>query len=186
MKSLLVLNLVVLFSVNSTAQTKYYSKAGIISFYSKSSMENIEASNNKLVSIWDVSNGQIEFAVLMKGFEFEKALMQEHFNENYVESSKYPKALFNGTIEKSNAIALLSDNITTVQVKGLLTMHGVTNSVSTTAIITIKNGVVSAVSKFTIALADYKISIPLLVADKINKTITITINIPAFQLLISK
>lgn len=186
MKFLLLLNTVILFSFNTIAQTKYYTKAGTISFYSKSALENIEAINNKVVSIWDVGTGQIEFAVLMKGFEFEKALMQEHFNENYVESDKYPKALFKGTIEKSNAIALLSDNITTVQVKGLLTMHGVTNSVNTTAIITIKNGVVGAASKFTIALADYKISIPSLVADKINKTITITINIPAFQLLTSK
>lgn len=186
MKCLLLLSIAILFSVNTIAQTKYYTKAGTISFYSKSAMENIEATNNKVVSIWDVGTGQIEFAVLMKGFEFEKALMQEHFNENYVESDKYPKAVFKGTIENSKTISLTTDNLITVKVNGTLTMHGVTNPVNTTAIITIKKGIIGASSNFTIALADYKITIPSIVADKISKAIAIAVNIPAFQVLASK
>ena len=186
MKWLLLLNITLLFSFSATAQTKYYTKAGTISFYSKSALENIEATNNKVVGIWDVGTGQIEFAVLMKGFEFEKALMQEHFNENYVESDKYPKATFKGTIENSKSILLTADNLITVKVTGALTMHGVTNPVNTTATMTIKNGAISAASKFIITLADYKITIPSVVADKINKTITISISIPAFQALTSK
>jgi YceI-like domain len=168
------------------AQSKYFTKSGKISFYSKSAMENIEAVNNKVVSVWDVTNGQIEFAVLMKGFEFEKALMQEHFNENYVESDKYPKAIFKGTIENNKAISLTIDNVVTVKVNGSLTMHGVTNPVNATAVITSKNAVVSANASFSIALADYKITIPSVVAEKINKRIAIIVTIPAYQAIASK
>ncbi len=173
-------------SAAGLAQTRYFTKTGKITFNSRSPMENIEAINNKVVSIWDVASGQIEFSVLMKSFEFEKALMQEHFNENYVESDKYPKAIFKGTIENSNALDLTVDRSITVKVNGNLTMHGVTRPVSTTALITVKNKAIAASTSFSIALADYKISIPSLVADKINKKITITVNIPDYQLVVKK
>ncbi|MDB5280157.1 MAG: YceI family protein [Ferruginibacter sp.] len=167
-------------------QPKYFTKTGKISFYSKSSMENIEAVNTKVVSVWDVASGQIEFAVLLKGFEFEKALMQEHFNENYVESDKYPKAVFKGIIENSKTIQLSGDNVSTVKVNGTLTLHGVTNPVSTNAVITVKSGVVAASCNFSITLADYKISIPSLVAEKINKKISIAVVIPEYQSMTTK
>jgi len=173
-------------SAAGLAQTRYFTKTGKITFNSRSPMENIEAINNKVVSIWDVASGQIEFSVLMKGFEFEKALMQEHFNENYVESDKYPKAIFKGTIENSNALDLTMDRSITVKVNGNLTMHGVTRPASTTALITVKNKAIAASTSFSIALADYKIRIPSLVADKINKKITITVNIPDYQLVVKK
>lgn len=182
-----ILSLLFLLSMfNVAAQTKYFTKTGSIIFSSKSALENIEAVNNKVVSVWDVATGQIELAVLMKGFEFEKALMQEHFNENYVESDKYPKAVFTGIIENSKAISLAKDNAATVKVNGSLTMHGVTNPVNTTAVITVKNGIVQAYCNFRIALADYKIEIPSIVSDKINKTIAIAVTIPSFQLLNAK
>jgi hypothetical protein len=168
------------------AQPKYFTKTGKISFFSKAPMENIEAVNNKVVSVWDVSSGQLEFAVLMKGFEFAKALMQEHFNENYVESDKYPKAVFKGSIENSKAISLNTDNVVTVNVSGLLTVHGITNPVNTTAVITVKNGIISATSNFNITLADYGISIPSIVSDKISKKIAIAVIIPAYELMPSK
>ncbi len=164
-----------------TAQSKYFTKTGKISFYSKSPMENIEAVNNKAVSVWDISSGQIEFGVLLKGFEFEKALMQEHFNENYVESDKYPKAVFKGVIENSKNIALGSDNTTTVTATGTLSLHGVTNPVSSSVTITVKSGQLSATSNFSVVLADYNISIPSLVAEKISKRIAITITVNNYQ-----
>jgi hypothetical protein len=186
MKNFVLLYLLLL-SVNSLrAQSRYFTKAGKITFYSKSPLENIEAVNNKAVGVLDIGTGQIEFAVLMKGFEFEKALMQEHFNENYVESDKYPKAFFTGVIENSHAISLTIDNVTTVKVNGSLTLHGVTNPLNTTAVITAKNGVLEASSHFSIVLADYNISIPSIVADKINKSITVSVIIPAFEILTTK
>ena len=186
MKNLLLLSFFLLPAVKVTAQIKYFTKAGKITFYSKAPLEDIEAVNNKVTCVWDVSSGQIELAVLMKGFEFEKGLMQEHFNENYVESDKYPKAVFTGIIENSKSISLTTDNMVTVKVTGSLTIHGVTNPLNTIAVITVKNGVVEASSGFTIALADYKISIPSLVADKINKNIAISLVIPSFQTLNAK
>jgi len=171
--------------VKVAAQIKYFTKAGKITFYSKAPLEDIEAVNNKVTCVWDVNTGQIELAVLMKGFEFEKGLMQEHFNENYVESDKYPEAVFTGIIENSKTISL-TDNVFSVKVNGSLTIHGVTNPLNTTAVITVKNGVVAASSDFTIALADYKISIPSIVADKINKSIAISLVVPSFQILTTK
>ena len=184
----LFISLVILFSVGAVgkAQQKYFTKTAKISFFSKAPLENIEAVNNKVVSVWDVETGQLEFAVLMKGFEFQKALMQEHFNENYVESDKYPKALFKGSIENSKSISLTTDNVVTVNITGYLTIHGLTNPVNTTGVITVKNGIISASSNFTITLADYGISIPSVVADKISKKIAIAVNIPAYQLMAPK
>lgn len=186
MKLFLIVPAFLLVALSATAQSKYFTKTGKISFYSKSPMENIVAVNNKVMSVWDVTSGQIEFAVLLKGFDFEKALMQEHFNENYVESDKYPKATFKGIIENSKAISLTKDKETTVKVSGSLTLHGVTKPVNTTAIITVKSGVVSASASFSVVLAEYNISIPAVVADKINKAIAVTIVIPAYELLGAK
>jgi hypothetical protein len=186
MKYLSLVTLFTLFSVGAFSQPKYFTKTGKISFFSKSAMENIEAVNTKVVSVWDVASGQIEFAVLLKGFEFEKALMQEHFNENYVESDKYPKAVFKGVIENSKNIQLINDNVATVKVNGTLTLHGVTNPVNTTATITVKSGIVAASCNFIITLADYKISIPSLVAEKINKKIAIAVVIPEYLSMSAK
>ncbi|WP_301921750.1 YceI family protein [Ferruginibacter sp.] len=186
MKYLPLLTIAVMAAATAMAQPKYFTKAGKISFYSRSPLENIEAINNKVVSVWDVATGQIEFAVLMKGFEFDRALMQEHFNENYVESDKYPKAIFKGVIENSKNISLSDDNVFTAKVSGTLTLHGVTNPVNTSAVITVKSGVVAASCNFSIALADYKISIPSLVEGKINKRIAITVTIPAYQPMAAK
>jgi len=186
MRIVFALLMLTMVSATGLAQTRYFTKTGKIIFYSKSPMENIEAVNNKVVSIWDITSGQIEFSVLMKGFEFQKALMQEHFNENYVESDKYPKAVFKGIIENSSALDLTADRSATVKVNGNLTIHGETRPVNTTAVITVKNKVISAATSFIISLADYKISIPSLVADKISKKITITVNISDYKLVVKK
>lgn len=186
MKCLPLFILCVLATVTASSQPKYFTKTGKISFYSKSPLENIEAINNKVTSVWDVATGQIEFAVLLKGFEFEKALMQEHFNENYVESDKYPKAIFKGVIENSKATPLNNDNVFTAKVSGTLTLHGVTNPVNTSAVITVKSGIIAASCNFSIALDDYKIAIPSLVEDKINKKIAIAVTIPVYQVMAAK
>lgn len=186
MKFFITISLLLLSAAPALAQSKYFTKSGKISFLSRSSLENIEAVNNKVVSVLDIATGQLEFAVLMKGFEFDRALMQEHFNENYVESDKYPKAIFKGTVENSKAISLTTDNVATVKVSGTLTIHGVTNPVTATAIITVKNAVVAASCSFTITLADYKIIVPAVVAEKINKKIAVAVTISAYQVLVAK
>lgn len=186
MKSFFLILSIIAWANAALAQSKFYTKTGKISFYSKAPLENIEAHNTKALSVFDASTGQIEFSVLLKGFEFEKARMQEHFNESYVESDKYPKAVFAGMVKDVGNVRLASEGTYTVQISGSMTIHGVTKPQTAQAVITVKNGVVSAVSDITITLADYNIKIPALVADKIGKTVKIVINVSSYQPLGSK
>jgi polyisoprenoid-binding protein YceI len=163
---------------SASAQTKYFSRNGNISFYSSAPLEEIEARNTSANSVMDVSTGQIEFAVLMKAFGFQKALMEEHFNENYIESSKYPKSTFKGKIENISQVDFSKDGKYMVTVSGQLTIHGVTKDVSTPGVIEIANGEVNASSEFKILIEDYKIEIPNLVKDKVAREVKITVNIP--------
>ena len=177
--SILVLAVI---SLQVFAQKKLFSKSGIISFNSKTAIEKIEAKNKKVLAVIDAESNKIEFSVLIKGFEFEKALMQEHFNEDYLESDKYPKAFFKGTFDESNLPVTFTNNTTQIlQVSGNLTLHGVTKAIKTTATMMVKNKVISATSVFAIVLSDYKIKVPALVANNISKEITVTINIPSLQ-----
>lgn len=163
------------------AQKRYICKEARISFYSKAPLEDIESHNTKALSAFEASTGQIEFSVLMKGFEFEKAKMQEHFNEDYIESDKYPKAVFVGSIKNPGEIKLDKDGVYKVQVSGTLTLHGITRPQNADAVFTIKGGEVSAVSNFNITIADYNIKIPSLVADKVSKTVKVVVNVSSYQ-----
>jgi polyisoprenoid-binding protein YceI len=144
-------------------------------------MEDIEAHNSKAVSVFDLSSGQIEFSVLLKGFEFQKARMQEHFNENYVESDKYPKSVFTGTIKNAADIKPDKDGVYNVKVSGQLTLHGVTKPQEVDASFTVSNGKISGAAEFVVTVADYNIKIPALVKDNIGKTVKIVVNVPSYQ-----
>src|SRR3954467_10825941 len=109
MKKCVLILIAVTSSLFTTAQTKYYTKTGRIFFNASSPLEKIEAINDKSTSVIDFSTGQIEVDVLMKAFLFERALMQEHFNEKYVESDKFPKAIFKGIIADASSIDKTKD-----------------------------------------------------------------------------
>jgi polyisoprenoid-binding protein YceI len=175
MKKAIILIALIVVTANSFAQ-KFYTKNGLISFYSKSTVEDITADNNEVLSVLNTATGDLQFSLLNTGFHFKKALMEEHFNENYMESDKYPKSIFKGKIENLSAVNFTKDGNYNVTVTGPLTMHGVTNTVSAAGTITIKNGVISASSKFKINLSDYKISIPSVVKNNIAETIDITVS----------
>ena len=177
--TLLVL-LMLAMNLNTMAQEKLYCKNGMVHFFSIAPLENIEAQNNKLLCIWLPATGQIEFSVLMKGFVFKKALMQAHFNEDYVESDKYPKAGFKGTISGISHLDFKIDKEYPVLATGVFTLHGVSRNMSLPARIVVKNGVASASADFNLLLEDYKIKIPALVKDNINKQVHISVTIPAF------
>src|SRR5882762_5343542 len=98
MKKVLLLAAGLVIGALAFSQDRVFTRKGQISFYSKAPLEDIEAHNKAAVRVLDKTTGQLEFSVLMKGFEFEKALQQEHFNEDYVESDKYPKAVFKGKL----------------------------------------------------------------------------------------
>ena len=158
-----------------TAQ-KVYTKNGNISFFSKTSLENISADNNQVTAILNQQTGELQFSVLIKAFHFKKALMEEHFNENYMESDKYPKAIFKGTIADMSKVNFAKDGSYPVSVTGDLSIHGVSNKVTVPGSITVKSGIPSSTSSFSIRPADYRISIPKLVKDNIAETINITVN----------
>jgi polyisoprenoid-binding protein YceI len=175
-RKLIVLAGFVLFVTAANAQDRYFTKTGQINFYSKSPLEDITAKNNTVTAVLDAKSGAMQFSVPMKGFEFEKKLMQEHFNENYVESDKYPKADFKGTVANNTAVNYAKDGTYNVTVKGKLTIHGVTKDVEAPGTIKVGSGKVDAASTFNIKLSDYNISIPSVVKDKVSNAIKINVD----------
>lgn len=155
---------------------KWMTRTGKVSFFSSTPVENIEAFNNETASIIDSKTGDVVFMVPIKSFKFEKALMQEHFNENYMESDKYPKAEFKGKITNLKDVNFNKDGTYNVKTAGKLTMHGVTKDVITNGTITVKAGTASVKSKFSVVPQDYGIKIPSVAASKIASKIEVTIN----------
>jgi hypothetical protein len=176
MKHLMITLLMALGISAVHAQGLYMTKNGQISFFSKTSMENIDATNNEVMSILNTQTGDLVFQVLVKGFHFQRALMEEHFNENYVESDKYPKATFKGKISNLSSVNFSKDGSYPVTVQGDLNIHNVTQKVSAPGTVTVKGGKIEAVSKFTIKLKDYAVVIPSLVADKISETLDLNVD----------
>ena len=156
---------------------KFMTKNGYIGFYSHTPMEDIKGDNNQVASILDASTGELVFQVLMKSFKFEKTLMEEHFNENYVESEKFPKSTFKGKITNLSDVDFSKTGSYKVKVDGELSIHGVTQNVSTPGEIEITEGGVNTRSQFIIHPEDYKIEIPAIVRENIAKEISVTIDV---------
>lgn len=163
--------------IKVNAQDKFYTKTGKIFFScTKSPLEKIEATNKNVTCVLDSKTGNMQLAVLMKGFEFSRALMQEHFNENYVESDKYPRAEFKGQVTNNSEVNYSKDGSYAAKVKGVLQIHGESKAVETTGTIMVKGGKPVINATFDILLSDYKISIPSVVSDKISNTVNITVD----------
>jgi polyisoprenoid-binding protein YceI len=155
---------------------KYMTRTGKVTFFSSTPVENIEAFNNDVSSVVDSKSGEVLFVVPIKSFKFEKALMQEHFNENYMESDKYPKADFKGKIANLGDVNFAKDGTYNVRVAGALTIHGVTKNVTLPGTVTVKGGSITTNTKFKVKTADYNIKIPAMVANKIADQIEVTVN----------
>lgn len=173
MKPIITILCCFLFVAVSNSQGKYLTKSGTINFYSKAPMEDITADNNQVLSIIDASNSKMAISILMKSFLFEKALMQEHFNENYVESDKYPKATFKGTIVDFDAV---NETTSKRKVKGVLTIHGVSKEMVIEANMTKKDDSILVDGNFMVNLDDFNVKIPAVVAKNIAKNIKVTYN----------
>ncbi|MFZ9387598.1 MAG: YceI family protein [Chitinophagaceae bacterium] len=178
MKKIFVTCLLFLLLAGMTSAQIWYTKVAAIGFdaTAPASPERIEGKNRSATCVLDSKTGAIQFSVLMKGFAFERALMEEHFNENYVESNKYPKAEFKGKVKDMEDIDLSKDGNYTVKVKGDLSLHGETREVETTGQIRATGGKVSATAAFIIKLSAFNISIPGLVADKVGKEARISVD----------
>lgn len=174
MKRLTAVFILSLLFISAIGQ-KYITRNGYIGFYSHTPIEDIKADNNQVAGALDVSTGEMVFQALIRSFHFEKALMEEHFNENYMESEKFPKSTFKGKIVTLTAVNFSKPGIYEVTVEGDLTIHGITNKVSAKGTVEVVSGGINAASKFNIVPEDYKISIPGVVRDKINKDLEVTV-----------
>jgi polyisoprenoid-binding protein YceI len=175
MKRIVILFTIFFFFLAANGQ-KYMTKNGYIGFFSHSAMEDIKGDNNQVAGVLDISTGEMVFQVLIKSFHFEKALMEEHFNENYMESDKFPKSTFRGKITNLSSVDFTKQGKSDVTVEGDLNMHDVTNKISAKGTVEVVQGGVIAVSKFNIVPEDYKITIPGVVRDNIAKTLEISVN----------
>jgi hypothetical protein len=177
-KSFIVLTTILfLAALTVHAQGKFYTKTGKVSFFSSTVAENIQAMNKSAVCLLNPATGSLEFSLLIKGFEFKKALMQEDFNSaDYMNSSRFPKSTFKGTITNNSTVQYNKDGSYPVTVKGQLTMHGVTKEIEVPGTINIKDGKIQVGSSFNILLADYGIKIPAVQRSSISKSIKITVD----------
>jgi len=159
-----------------TYSQKFITKTGHIWFYSSTPMENIEAHNKQSSSILDSQTGDVVVSVLMKSFEFEKALMQEHFNENYVESDKFPKGKFKGKINNLADIDFKNDGEYRAMVSGTLTIHGTAKDIETAMLIHVRGDALHVVGKFVVAPSDFAIEIPKMVEKNIASEIDVNVD----------
>lgn len=154
------------FLANSAdAQKIFATRNGKVTFAAPSD-EDVKAVNNEVTSrIAD--NGQMTFSLLIKGFRFKFAEMQEHFNDQYLESTKFPRADFKGTITNLKDINFAKDGSYKTTVSGDLSMHGVTKKITVNGTIEIKGGKPTISGQFTIAMADFNVSAKS-VTDKVS------------------
>ena len=176
MKKYFFLNMIPIMMLLSTPlfAQKQVAKNAKINLFSATALEDIDGTSNTSVSAINTSNNAIYFKCVITSINFDKALMQEHFNENYLESDKYPTAEFTGKIV--DAIDWSKDGLYNVSVSGELSVHGITkNYNSITATIKITNGKVSGNAVFNVKCADHKIDIPKLLTKNIAEVIKITV-----------
>lgn len=174
MKFLLSALVSLCFSFYLDAQ-KLSTRSGYVRFFSEAPVENIEAINQQSSSIFNLENGQFAFLVPIKGFVFEKALMQEHFNENYMESGEYPTATFKGKVLDFANLDLAKEGQQEITLAGTLSMHGVERQVQIPVQWTNEEGLKRIAGEFTLKASDYGVEIPASKKDNINNSLLIEV-----------
>lgn len=148
---------------------QFIARQGQISFFSYTSVENIEAKNNQVLSILDLDKKEIAISMLMRAFVFKKDLMYEHFNESYIESDIHPKAVFEGKIIDFDP----SEKTQTKIVRGNITIHGITKEIDIKVFIENKNGDYTLSGEFNLLVKDFDIKIPPILSSNIAKSISV-------------
>lgn len=161
-------------TVNQAGQDIYTCKNANINLYSSAPIEDIEATATNGVSVFNAGTGELDFSVPIRGFHFPKALMQEHFNENYMESDKYPQATFKGKIQEHPDLS--KDGTYPVTATGDFQVHGVTQTRTITGNLKVSNNVVTMTSEFMVKCADHHIEIPQIVFHHIAESIRIRVS----------
>ncbi len=150
---------------------KYIARNGYVRFFSEAPLENIEAINQEGLSFFETSTGKVAFTIPIKNFEFEKSLMQQHFNENYLESERYPNSTFQGNIAGFSEVEGKQD----LKATGKMTIHGITQDISVAGMGVIEGDHILLEASFPIKLEDYKIKIPRVVLYNIAEEVEVTI-----------
>ncbi len=167
---------ILIFSQHNLYSQQFYTDKGVTKFDgSKAAFEPIKANNNNTVSVIDSSTGQIAVVILISEFDFRLGLMQEHFNENYLESNVYPKSTFEGQI-KNFSLKELNQDFKEHVIEGVLTIKGVNNDILTKAKIRKIDEKIELSSGFSVMLSDYKVKIPKIVFKKIDEEVKINLN----------
>ncbi|MBO6880014.1 YceI family protein [Winogradskyella sp.] len=163
-----------LISISAIGQSKYLTKTGSLNFEaSVPSFEEVAAKNNSVTAILNTANGEFAALALVKAFRFKNALMEEHFNENYAESHKYPKATFKGEIEDFDFDGL-SEEGSSMSIDGSLTFHGVTKEIKDIPLtMKLVDDKIILSGSFKVMVSDFDIEIPKVVRNKLSNEVTI-------------
>ena len=153
----------------------YSCRQGEISFYSEAPLENIEAHTNNVNSFLNLSTKEVAFVIPIRGFHFAKALMQEHFNEKYMESDQYPNATYKGKL--GNEADLTKNGTYPVTATGKMNIHGVEKEITQKGTITVKDNQINLTCEMPVAVSDYKIRIPKLLFQNIADTVLVKMNV---------
>lgn len=175
MKKITIIICLLVSTISLSAQDLYKATDGEISFFSEAPVENISAVNKDVKALINAKNAEVAFIVTNVGFKFEKPLMEEHFNENYMESHKYKVSVFKGKIV--DEVDFTKDGTYEVTAKGTLDIHGVTVEREIKGTLTISNGKINLTTEFDVALKDHKIKIPSVVVKNIAEVVKVTVNI---------
>jgi hypothetical protein len=173
MKYFIILPLLILLDSPVVAQNRYYAEKSMVTFFSDGVIENIKAVNNTVTSIFDASKMDVAFLVKVKDFQFDKKLMQVHFNEKYMETEKYPKSTFIGSITGFNPA---KEGVQHVTATGKLSIHGITKDVKIPGTLEKRGSNILLRSKFMLKLADYNITIPQIIWNNVAEDVEVELD----------
>jgi hypothetical protein len=166
--------LLVLFNTDQKGKDLFISKNVTINLFSSALIEDIKASTSTGISVYNATTGELDFSATVSSFKFDKAFMQQHFNSDYMESDKYPRAIFKGKIQEH--VDISKDGTYIINVAGDLTVHGITKARTIQGSMILKNGVITMTSKFIVKCADHHIDIPQILFYHIAENIDVNIS----------
>jgi len=173
MKRIFLMGAVLLVMVSQMNAQKFFTRNGHLGFFSKTDMEDIKADNENVTYIMDLTSGEINISALQTNFQFEKALMQEHYNENYMESTKFPKAVFKGKIDDMSKVNFKMEGVYNAKVSGTLDIHGVIKPYTVDAVFKVGGGHVIAETSFRVKCSDHNVKIESSLKNNISDNIDV-------------
>jgi predicted small secreted protein len=174
---LLLTTIILLLSCFNAFGSKYITKTGYIYFKSQTDAIDIDGTNNSVAAILDSETGEFVVIVLIKAFELPLATAKKHFNDTYMESDKYPRANFKGSVAEIKNIDLSVDGSHTVTIEGVLSIHGKDKTIKQTGLINVKNGEISGKTNFKINIDDHSIVVPNDVKDRVAKIVDVNVEL---------